>query len=298
MAVSNSCGSQILNILIGLGLPWLITNAAGRHVVVDSHRELQAHAHMRKVAHAHMRKVGAAAAGAPCHHRPTLPTRPPQVMAYVQSANVCAYVCLTLLPTVPTWRPGDHSKARRRRCLPAAAASTASAPAQATLGRRKAIALLCIYVVAIATYAAHLLARRRRPSPPPRPAHRSRPGPATSQSCWAAVTGDVSLLFIWASLRHRSLRRAHVRRSCAAPSTTVCTTHEEKLPHSQLGALSAGALTSVHYARARRSVNSRTPRPTSVLVERPYKKACVCVCSMGFPLSHRLWILCLNSTLT
>ena len=34
MAVSNSCGSQIINILIGLGLPWLITNMAGKQITV------------------------------------------------------------------------------------------------------------------------------------------------------------------------------------------------------------------------------------------------------------------------
>ena len=89
-------------------------------------------------------------------------------MAYVQSANLCAYVCLTLLPTVHTWRPGDHRKA--------------------TLGRRKAGALLCIYVVAIVSYAAHLLLRRAATLPRPRPARpRHLSGPSRPSRSRAAV---------------------------------------------------------------------------------------------------------------
>ena len=38
MAVSNSCGSQIINICMGLGLPWFITNSAGHHIRVNGHR--------------------------------------------------------------------------------------------------------------------------------------------------------------------------------------------------------------------------------------------------------------------
>ena len=41
MAVSNSCGSQILNILVGLGLPWFITNAAGSPIEIKGHGDLQ-----------------------------------------------------------------------------------------------------------------------------------------------------------------------------------------------------------------------------------------------------------------
>lgn len=48
MAVSNSCGSQILNILIGLGLPWLIkdlraegVNDVEMYVKVTDHNSLQ-----------------------------------------------------------------------------------------------------------------------------------------------------------------------------------------------------------------------------------------------------------------
>ena len=35
MAVSNSTGSQIINILIGLGLPWLISNMGGQQISVE-----------------------------------------------------------------------------------------------------------------------------------------------------------------------------------------------------------------------------------------------------------------------
>lgn len=41
MAVANSIGSQIINICLGLGFPWLIANAAGMAVLIPSHRDLQ-----------------------------------------------------------------------------------------------------------------------------------------------------------------------------------------------------------------------------------------------------------------
>ena len=74
MAVSNSTGSQIINILLGLGLPWLMTNASGRAVKVTSVDTLLA-------------------------------------MARFQFGAVATYLSLLLLPTFRTWRPGDHSKA-------------------------------------------------------------------------------------------------------------------------------------------------------------------------------------------
>ena len=74
MAVSNSCGSQIINILIGLGLPWFLTNATGEPVAIKAHEELL-------------------------------------VMALVQAGNVIVNISLILLPTAHTWRPGDHRKA-------------------------------------------------------------------------------------------------------------------------------------------------------------------------------------------
>ncbi len=74
MAVSNSTGSQIINILLGLGVPWLMTNASGRAVRVTS--------------------------------VPTL-----LAMARFQFGAVVTYLSLLLLPTFRTWRPGDHSKA-------------------------------------------------------------------------------------------------------------------------------------------------------------------------------------------
>mmetsp|Transcript_1570 Transcript_1570/g.5078 ORF Transcript_1570/g.5078 Transcript_1570/m.5078 type:complete len:187 (+) Transcript_1570:3-563(+) len=74
MAVSNSTGSQILNILVGLGMPWLISCLAGRPVRVRGHGQLE-------------------------------------VMAYFQAANVSVYSLLILFATACTWRRGDHSKA-------------------------------------------------------------------------------------------------------------------------------------------------------------------------------------------
>uniref|UniRef100_A0A7S0JLW0 Sodium/calcium exchanger membrane region domain-containing protein n=1 Tax=Calcidiscus leptoporus TaxID=127549 RepID=A0A7S0JLW0_9EUKA len=74
MAVSNSTGSQIINILIGLGLPWFISNLAGRKVRISGVHEIQ-------------------------------------VMAYFQAANVFIFVSLLLLATCRTWKAGDHSKA-------------------------------------------------------------------------------------------------------------------------------------------------------------------------------------------
>ncbi|KAL1523131.1 hypothetical protein AB1Y20_018087 [Prymnesium parvum] len=93
MAVSNSTGSQIINILIGLGLPWLLSSMAGKDIPLGSSAEVL------------------------------------QGMARMQALNVVVYLSLILLPTVPTWRPGDHSKA--------------------SLGRKQAFALLLTYVVSI-----------------------------------------------------------------------------------------------------------------------------------------------------
>ena len=74
MAVSNSTGSQIINILIGLGLPWLISTMASVPVPV---------------------------------HRPAQILQ----MAAFQGANVFLYLSLVLFVTWRTWRRGDHSKA-------------------------------------------------------------------------------------------------------------------------------------------------------------------------------------------
>ena len=41
MAVSNCQGTQVINIGIGLGLPWLLTNFTGNHVNVCGHNILQ-----------------------------------------------------------------------------------------------------------------------------------------------------------------------------------------------------------------------------------------------------------------
>mmetsp|Transcript_11115 Transcript_11115/g.15439 ORF Transcript_11115/g.15439 Transcript_11115/m.15439 type:complete len:435 (+) Transcript_11115:94-1398(+) len=41
MAVANSIGSQIINICIGLGMPWAMHNAVGAPVMIDDHASLQ-----------------------------------------------------------------------------------------------------------------------------------------------------------------------------------------------------------------------------------------------------------------
>ena len=74
MAVSNSCGSQIINILIGLGLPWTLSCLSGKNIKVGDHEQIQ-------------------------------------VMAYFQSANVLVFVSIILFTTYKTWKRGDHSKA-------------------------------------------------------------------------------------------------------------------------------------------------------------------------------------------
>ena len=100
MAVSNSTGSQIINILIGLGLPWLIRNMAGQKF--------------------HVTGVGML-----------------RLMAGFQFFNVSLYTSLLLLPTIKTWRPGDHSKA--------------------TLSKRKGYVLLGTYVLVLIICAPILL---------------------------------------------------------------------------------------------------------------------------------------------
>eukprot|EP00929_Paragymnodinium_shiwhaense_P079912 TRINITY_DN41661_c0_g1_i2.p1 TRINITY_DN41661_c0_g1~~TRINITY_DN41661_c0_g1_i2.p1 ORF type:complete len:461 (-),score=50.93 TRINITY_DN41661_c0_g1_i2:12-1394(-) len=74
MAVSNCTGSQILNILVGLGMPWTISCLAGKPVRVPGHAQLQ-------------------------------------VMAYFQVLNVCIFFCLVLVPSAHTWRCGRRGRA-------------------------------------------------------------------------------------------------------------------------------------------------------------------------------------------
>ena len=100
MAVSNSCGSQIINILIGLGLPWLITNMAGKQITVKG-------------------------------------VAPLRLMAGFQFGNVATYTAFLVLPTIQTWRPGDHSKA--------------------SLGKQKGGLLLCWYLAVLIICAPLLL---------------------------------------------------------------------------------------------------------------------------------------------
>jgi K+-dependent Na+/Ca+ exchanger-like protein len=47
MAVSNCLGSQITNILMGLGLPWLISNLSGHEVVIKKHGQIQKAAYIQ-----------------------------------------------------------------------------------------------------------------------------------------------------------------------------------------------------------------------------------------------------------
>ena len=75
MAVSNSCGSQIINILIGLGLPWAITNATGSDIVLKGHADLQ-------------------------------------LMALFLGGCCLVFAALLVFATAHTWRPGDHRKAQ------------------------------------------------------------------------------------------------------------------------------------------------------------------------------------------
>mmetsp|Transcript_27195 Transcript_27195/g.86380 ORF Transcript_27195/g.86380 Transcript_27195/m.86380 type:complete len:523 (+) Transcript_27195:2620-4188(+) len=74
MAVSNSCGSQIINILVGLGLPWFLSNWAGIQISIPEHEDLA-------------------------------------LMAGVQSVVIAVFTALLLCTTIHTWRPGDHRKA-------------------------------------------------------------------------------------------------------------------------------------------------------------------------------------------
>ena len=82
MAVSNSCGSQIINILVGLGLPWFITNSAGHTIEIKGYHDLE-------------------------------------LMSLVQGGNLLVFFALLLLATAHTWRPGDHRKAKLRPALTA-----------------------------------------------------------------------------------------------------------------------------------------------------------------------------------
>lgn len=80
MAVSNSSGSQIINILVGLGLPWAISNAAHQTIRVDLVKSLH-------------------------------------LMANIQLANVLLYLSLLLLPTLPTWGRHSHASLGRAKGL-------------------------------------------------------------------------------------------------------------------------------------------------------------------------------------
>jgi len=74
MAVSNSCGSQIINILVGLGMPWFMSNWSGVPIIIRDHEDLL-------------------------------------LMAYFQCFIMFAFTSLLLVTTAHTWKPGDHSKA-------------------------------------------------------------------------------------------------------------------------------------------------------------------------------------------
>ena len=103
MAVSNSCGSQIINILIGLGLPWTLSCLGGRDIKVGDHEQIQ-------------------------------------VMAYFQGANVLVFVSMILFTTYKTWRRGDHSKHKQARadiCAVTCGRFAAKVRGQAAQGRRQ-----------------------------------------------------------------------------------------------------------------------------------------------------------------
>jgi len=75
MAVSNSCGSQIVNVLVGLGLPWLLSCSSGLDILLGAHRDLL-------------------------------------LMALFQAANLAVFASLLILSTAHTWRRGDHRKSQ------------------------------------------------------------------------------------------------------------------------------------------------------------------------------------------
>jgi len=74
MAISNACGAQILNINIGLGVPWLIVAAAGSPVKVDAVKSIT------------------------------------QMMLF-QSWNLTFYFFIVLFPILGTWMAGGIQKA-------------------------------------------------------------------------------------------------------------------------------------------------------------------------------------------
>ena len=66
MAVASATGSQVVNVLVGLGLPWLLSNTAGHLVYIPKHEELS-------------------------------------FMSRFMFGCLVAYVAVLLLPTVSTW---------------------------------------------------------------------------------------------------------------------------------------------------------------------------------------------------
>ena len=66
MAVASATGSQVINILIGLGLPWQISTSFGKPVRIMKHAELA-------------------------------------YMSRFMFGCVAAYVAVLLLPTIPSW---------------------------------------------------------------------------------------------------------------------------------------------------------------------------------------------------
>ena len=73
MAVASATGSQVVNVLIGLGLPWLISNVFGKLIHIRSHVELA-------------------------------------FMSRFMFGCIAAYAAVLILPTVPTW--GTRARAR------------------------------------------------------------------------------------------------------------------------------------------------------------------------------------------
>ncbi len=98
MAVASAVASQVINILVGLGVPWFMTNAAGGVVKIPAHGQLQ-------------------------------------VMGCFTASCVVVYVACTLLPSIPTWGGKGHAYLDRRggRLLVASYVATVLAYALATL---------------------------------------------------------------------------------------------------------------------------------------------------------------------
>ena len=81
MAIASATGSQVINVLIGLGLPWIISTSASLPVHVRGYEKLQ-------------------------------------LMGCFQAVCVGFYLLILLVPTIPTWGgPGRAMLGRKKGLL-------------------------------------------------------------------------------------------------------------------------------------------------------------------------------------